>query len=68
MNGDGGACRCSLPAMVRVRRGMGLAMDFQEADRRYVELKRQFVAGTIGVDEFNAERQRIMVLDDEGHW
>ena len=43
-------------------------MDFQEADRRYAELKRQFDAGTIGVDEFNAERQRLMVLDDEGHW
>src|SRR5215217_2866711 len=43
-------------------------MDFQEADRRYVELKRQFIAGTIGVDEFNAERERMMVLDDEGHW
>ena len=43
-------------------------MDFQEAERRYAELKRQFDAGTIGVDDFNAERQRLMVQDDEGHW
>jgi hypothetical protein len=43
-------------------------MDFQEAERRYAELKRQFEAGTIGVDEFNAQRQQLMVQDDEGHW
>jgi hypothetical protein len=43
-------------------------MDTQEAERRYAELKRQFDAGTIGVDDFNAERQRLMVQDDEGRW
>jgi hypothetical protein len=43
-------------------------MDFQEAERRYTELKRQFDAGTISVDDFNAERQRLMVQDDEGRW
>ena len=43
-------------------------MDFQEAERRYAELKRQFDAGTIGVDDFNAERQRLMVQDEEGRW
>jgi hypothetical protein len=46
----------------------GGKMDFQEAERRYAELKRQFDAGTIGVDDFNAERQRLMVQDDEGRW
>jgi hypothetical protein len=46
----------------------GGKMDFQEAERRYAELKRQFEAGTIGVDEFNAQRQQLMVQDDEGHW
>ena len=46
----------------------GTEMDFQEAERRYAELKRQFDAGTIGIDDFNAERQRLMVQDDEGHW
>src|SRR3712207_2446098 len=43
-------------------------MDFQEAERRCAELKRRFDAGTIGVDDFNAERQRLMVQDDEGRW
>ncbi len=43
-------------------------MDFKEAERRYAELKRQFDAGTISVDDFNAERQRLMVQDVEGHW
>ena len=46
----------------------GAEMNFQEAERRYVELKRQFDAGTIGMDDFNAKRQRLMVQDDEGHW
>jgi hypothetical protein len=46
----------------------GGKMDFQEAERRCAELKRQFDAGTIGVDDFNAERQRLMVQDDEGRW
>ncbi len=43
-------------------------MDFQEAERRYAELERQFDAGTIGVDDFNVARQRLMVQDDEGYW
>src|SRR5215212_9822653 len=43
-------------------------MDFQEAERRYAELKRQFDAGAIGVEDFNAERQRLMMQDDEGQW
>jgi hypothetical protein len=46
----------------------GGKVDFQEAERRYADLKRQFDAGTIGVDDFNAERQRLMVQDDEGRW
>jgi uncharacterized protein YjbI with pentapeptide repeats len=46
----------------------GRRVAFQEAERRYAELKRQFDARTIGVDEFNAERQRLMVQDDEGRW
>ncbi len=33
-------------------------MDFQEADRRYAELKHQV----------DAQRQRLMVQDDEGRW
>ncbi len=43
-------------------------VDFQEADRRYAELKRQLDAGTISPGEFAAQRQQLMVQDDEGHW
>ncbi len=43
-------------------------VDFQEADRRYAELKRQLDAGTISTEEFAAQRQQLMVQDDEGHW
>ncbi len=43
-------------------------VDFQEADRRYAELKRQLDAGTISTGEFAAQRQQLMVQDDEGHW
>src|SRR5918912_3989599 len=40
---------------------------FREADRRYAELKRQLDARSISEEEFEAERQRLMVLN-EGHW
>jgi hypothetical protein len=41
---------------------------FQEADRRYAELTRQRDAGSISDEEFDAQRQRLMVRDDEGRW
>ena len=43
-------------------------IDFEEADRRYAELKGQYDAGTIDDEEFEAQRQRLMVQDDEGRW
>jgi hypothetical protein len=43
-------------------------VDFQEADRRYAELKRQLDAGIISAEEFAAHRQQLMVQDDEGRW
>jgi len=43
-------------------------VDFQGADRRYAELTRQRDAGTINDEEFDAQRQRLMVRDDEGRW
>jgi hypothetical protein len=43
-------------------------VNFQEADRRYAELKRQLDAGTISTEEFDAQRQQLMVQDDEGRW
>jgi hypothetical protein len=41
-------------------------IDFREADRRYVELKRQFDSGRISEEEFDAQYQELMVEDDEG--
>lgn len=43
-------------------------VDFQEADRRYAELKQQREAGILSDAEFAAQYQRLMVLDDEGRW
>jgi Short C-terminal domain len=43
-------------------------MDFQEADRRHAELKRQLDDGAISAEEFDAQRQQLMVQDDEGRW
>ena len=40
---------------------------FREADRRYAELKRQLDARSISDEDFEVERQRLMVLN-EGHW
>ena len=43
-------------------------IDFREADRRYAEFKRQLDAGTISDEEFDAQRRRLMMQDDEGRW
>jgi hypothetical protein len=43
-------------------------IDFREADRRYAELKRQLNAGTISTEEFDAQRRRLMMQDEEGRW
>ena len=43
-------------------------IDFREADRRYTEIKRQLDTGTISTEEFDAQRQQLMVQDDEGRW
>ena len=41
---------------------------FREADRRYAALKRQHEAGTISDEQFDAQRRRLMVQDNEGRW
>ena len=46
----------------------GREESFQEADRRYAELARQRDAGSIGDQEFDAQRRRLMVQDAEGRW
>ena len=43
-------------------------LDFEEADRRYGELVRKRRSGSINDREFDAERQRLMVLDKQGRW
>lgn len=43
-------------------------MDFRQADRRYAELVRRRDAGTIGDREFDDERKKLSVRDDEGRW
>ena len=48
--------------------GFRQEMDFEEADRRYAELERRREAGAIGDEEFDAQRQQLMVLDGEGRW
>jgi hypothetical protein len=46
----------------------GRETGFREADRRFTETKRQFDAGSISDEEFDAQRRRLMVQDDEGRW
>ncbi len=41
---------------------------FDEAERRYSELERRYDAGQIDEEQFDAERQRLLVVDDEGKW
>lgn len=41
-------------------------VNFQEADRRYIELTRQREAGLISDKEFDAQHQQLIVEDDEG--
>ena len=43
-------------------------VDFREVDRHYAELERQRAAGAIDEQQFDAQRRRLMVQDDEGRW
>jgi hypothetical protein len=43
-------------------------VDFQAADRHYAELERQREAGVIDERQFDTQRRRLMVQDDEGRW
>lgn len=40
-------------------------IDFREADRRYAELARRRDVGSISHEEFDAQRQQLVVQDDE---
>jgi hypothetical protein len=43
-------------------------VDFQEADRRYVEIKRRHEAGELAQEEFEEQLKQLMVQDEEGRW
>lgn len=46
----------------------GNGITFQEADRRYAELKRQHEGGELSDEEFAARLRELMVQDDEDRW
>jgi hypothetical protein len=43
-------------------------VDFQEADRRYIEIKRRHEAGELAQEEFEEQLKQLMVPDEEGRW
>ncbi|HMM41678.1 MAG TPA: hypothetical protein PKA95_07240 [Thermomicrobiales bacterium] len=43
-------------------------MDFKEADRQYEDLRQQYEAGTITVEEFDERLRDLAVLDDQNRW
>ena len=46
----------------------GREVDFQGADRRYEELKRQRDGGSISEEEFDEQLKNLMVKDESGRW
>jgi hypothetical protein len=46
----------------------GREVDFQGADRRYEELKRQRDGGSISEEEFDEQLKDLMVQDESGRW
>jgi hypothetical protein len=43
-------------------------VDFQEAERRYAEIKRRHEAGSLTKEEFDKQLKELMVQDEEGRW
>jgi hypothetical protein len=43
-------------------------MDFQEADRRFPALKRQYDNGDLSDEEYRAQLEQLAVQDTEGRW
>jgi hypothetical protein len=46
----------------------GQELTFEEADRRYAELKRQHDSGALSYESFAAHLRDLMVQGDDGHW
>lgn len=43
-------------------------MDFREAERRYLDLRRRYDAGDLSVTEFDRAREQLKVQDARGRW
>jgi hypothetical protein len=43
-------------------------MDFQEADRRYVDIKRSYESGGLTQEELDEQLKQLMLQDEEGRW
>ena len=43
-------------------------MNFVEVDQRYIELRQQYVAGSITAEQFDDRLRALMVQDDLGRW
>jgi len=43
-------------------------VDFQEADRRYVDIKRSYESGGLTQEELDEQLKQLMVQDEEGRW
>jgi hypothetical protein len=47
----------------------GHEMSFEEADRRYAELRRQRDSGALSAEEFDAQLKQLMIQDGDGlYW
>ena len=43
-------------------------MDFQEADHRYVDIKRSYESGGLTQEELDEQLEQLMVQGEEGRW
>jgi hypothetical protein len=43
-------------------------MDFQQAEKKFKQLKGQFEAGTLSETEFKSQLEELMVQDEQGTW
>jgi hypothetical protein len=43
-------------------------MDFQQAEKRFRQLKNQFESGTLSEPEFKTQLEELMVQDERGDW
>jgi hypothetical protein len=48
--------------------GEGRQVDFDDVDRRYAELKRQYDSGMINADQFDEQLRALMIQDEQGRW